>query len=411
MRNYKKEVEKSITKGETANSDIPIRGILDELAVKSFARVLVKILEEEIKEYIGRERYEHVEDETIYRNGYSKERKITIGSGTAKIRAPRLREPYESRILKKYQTRSEQVTEMILDLYVHGLSTGDYSRFLDKMLGEEASLSSSTIIRMKQDWKKEYEEWRQRRLDTEYLYLWVDGVYPKAGPKDEKMAILVAIGIRKNGEKDVLLLEEGYRESYESWKDVFKNLKERGVEFIGLVIGDGIKGLWKAVTEIYPKSEQQRCWVHKMMNILDKVPTKVQDEILDDLREIYNAVNKQKAESLIEEFKKKYYSKYPNAVLSLEEAEDKLLTYYKFPKWHWKSIKTTNPIESCFATVKLRTNAARRIRTRESAVYLIFKIMTESQKRWRKINKYRLVSTTIEVLKNQKNIKVKKIAA
>ncbi len=287
---------------------------------------------------------------------------------------------------------------MILDLYLHGLSTGDFSKFLDKILGEEASLSSATISRLKESWRKEYEEWKQRPLEESYLYVWADGVYPKAGSSDEKMALLVEIGVKSNGEKDILSLEEGYRESYESWKETFENLSARGVKKIGLLIADGIKGLWKSFSEIYPHSKQRRCWVHKMLNILDKVPQYAQAEVKEDLREIYYSRSKENSEKLINLFKLKYRTKYPKAVESLEEAEDRLLSYFSFPKGHWKSIKTTNPIESIFATVKLRTNAERRIKTRQSAVYLIFKVLTESQKRWRRINNWKLVKVELEKL-------------
>lgn len=391
MSEYLKEIRQS------SSNDI-----LEELALEGFKEKLIEVLESEMDEYLGRKKYERVQSESkSYRNGYSKPRRISIGSGTTYISAPRLREPFESEILRKYQSRSDQLTEMILDMYLHGLSTGDFSKFLDKILGEEASLSSTTITRLKESWREEYEEWKQRPLEESYLYIWADGVYPKAGPSDEKMALLVVIGIKSNGEKDILSLEEGYRESYESWKETFQNLKVRGVETIGLLIADGIKGLWKSFSEVYPKPKQQRCWVHKMLNILDKVPQHAQPEMKEDLRDIYHSRSRQRSEELIKLFKEKYRSKYPKAVESLEEAEDRLLSYFSFPKGHWKSIKTTNPIESTFATVKLRTNAARRIKTRQSAVYLIFKVLTESQKRWRRINNWKLVKVEIEKLSNK----------
>jgi putative transposase len=398
MKKYEEKREESITKRIGYREPINTRVYLEDLALRGFKEKLVEMLKEELDEYIGREKFERGESTVKYRNGYGKERKITIGSGTARIRVPRTRDGFRSAIIKPYQRRSENVDEMILDLYLHGISTGDFNRFLDKMLGEEAALSSKTIQRMKKRWEQEYKEWQDRKLDSEYLYIWADGIYPKAGPKDDRMALLVLIGIRKNGDKDILTLSEGYRESYESWKDTFKDIKRRGVKNIGLLVGDGIKGLWKAVSEIFPQTDHQRCWVHKMRNVLDKVPTKVQEEVKEELRDIYNSRNKREAECLIADFRNKYYSKYPNAVISLEEGGNKLLTYFKYPKQHWKSIKTTNPIESCFATVKLRTNAARRIRTRDSAVYLIYKILTESQKRWRKINCHKLVKITLEKL-------------
>jgi putative transposase len=405
MRNYEEKREKSTT--NSIREELLEKGAtsIERIALQGFTEKLYEIFEGFITEYIGRLRYERGEGTPIYRNGYCKARNLTIGSGTVKIRVPRTRDGYKPPILLPYQKRSEEVTEMILDLYLHGISTGDYNRFLDKILGAEASLSSSTIQRLLKQWKAEYTKWKMRKLENRYLYVWADGVYPKAGPKDEKMALLVLIGVRENGDRDILTMNEGYRESYESWKDTLKDIKRRGVKFIGMMIGDGIKGLWKAVSEIFPKAEQQRCWVHKMRNVLDKVPKRVYDEIKEELQDIYNAKSKEEAKGLISDFRDKYYSKYPNAVLSLEEGGDRLLTYFKFPKLHWKSIKTTNPIESCFATVKLRTNAARRIRTQESAIFLIYKILVESQKRWRKINGSRLVNSTLDNLLLNKKIK------
>jgi transposase-like protein len=236
-----------------------------------------------------------------------------------------------------------------------------------------------------------------------------DGIYPKGGPVDETLALLVVVGVNRKGQKKLLTIEEGYRESEESWKDLLRDLKRRGVKWIGLVIGDGIEGLWKAVREVYPKSRHQRCWVHKMRNVLDKVPRKAHDEVLEQLRPMYHAHSYNEAQALKRQFIIRYRSLYPKAIQSLLEAGEALFTYFRFPQRHWIHLKTTNPIESLFATAKLRTAAARRMRTRISAVCLIFQLLKNSQQRLRRIRGYTLAADVIDHLRS-KDFKRRKAA-
>jgi transposase-like protein len=297
------------------------------------------------------------------------------------------------------------------ELYLHGLSTGDFDPVLGWLFGAGAPLSPTTIVRLKQRWEQEYRTWKERPLDKEYLYVWADGIYPKGGPIDESLCLLVVVGVKRTGAKELLALAEGYRESEESWKEVFHDLKKRGVSWIGLIVGDGIKGLWKAVRQCFPHAHHQRCWVHKMRNVLDKVPDKAYAEVLAVLREIYHAKSEKEAKELTRVFVARYRSLYPRAVECLQDACDQLFTYFLFPRIHWKSLKTTNPIESLFSAVKLRTKAARRLRTRMSAVCLVFQVLKQSERRIRRINGYTTVSRTIDTMIAQtRTHKVRKAA-
>jgi len=391
------------TSAKTSKKSSPVGLTLDQLVLEGAKRLVVEALENEISECVGRQRYERQSDQTnkMYRNGYGKERHLTVGCGTFPLRVPRLREPFESQIVKRYQRCSDQIGDLFPQLYLHGLATGDFEPCFAAVLGEHAPLSPASIARMKASWKDEYERWKKRSLDADYLYVWVDGVYPKAGPKDEDMAVLVVLGVTRKGRKELLALEEGYRESYESWRDVFRHLKKRGVRWIGLVTADGLPGVWRALRDVFPHTRRQRCWVHKMRNILDKVPTKAYDEVRQALREMYNARSKTEAIALKKAFIQRYRTRYPKAVKSLGEAGDLLFTYLDFPKPHRRSLKTTNPIESLFAVVKLRTDAARRIPKRESALYFVFQLLTNQQQKLKRIRGYKLITQTIDHMKEK----------
>ncbi len=362
-------------------------------------------LEAERDEILGRLSYERLPEgmDRVYRNGHHRARCLVCGSGTIGVRVPRLETPYESKLVPRYERMSPEMKQLLPELYLHGLSTGDMEVALGWLLGEGAPLSPGTILRLKAKWEEEYRLWQKRPLEKEYLYVWADGIYPKGGPLDESLCLLVVLGVTRDGHKELLALAEGYRESEESWKDLFADLKKRGVSWIGLVIGDGIKGLWKAVREKFPRANHQRCWVHRMRNILDKVPDKAHDEILAHLRRIYYVRSQEEARKLMREFAASYRSLYPRAVDCLLETGNQLLMYFLFPREHWQSIKTTNPIESIFSTVKLRTKAARRLRTRLSTVCLVYQLLKTSERRLRKINSPRLVARTIDSMTNHPN--------
>jgi putative transposase len=403
MKKYKKEQQQTTEARKTSQS------LLDELVLLGAQRMVQQALEAEVTEYLGRRPYErHVEDtQKHYRNGLAKKRHLTAGCGSFGIRVPRLREQYTSAIVDRYQRLSPGMTSLIPELYLHGLASGDFQQCFSAFLGAEAPLSETSILRQKQQWESEYQAWKKRPLEKEYLYVWVDGVYPKAGPKDEQMAVLVVIGLNRKGEKELLAIEEGYRESAESWREVFRDLKRRGLQWLGMMIADGVPGLWKALRDAFPTARRQRCWVHKMRNILDKVPQTAYDEILQALREIYHATSKDQALILVKTFIVHYGHRYPKAVACLQESLDVLFSYFHFPRQHWKSIKSTNVIESLFSAVKLRTDAARRIPKRESALFLVFKLLLNQQQRLKKIHGYKLVSQTIELAQSTKNPKLR----
>jgi transposase-like protein len=388
------------------------RKSLDELALEGARRVLMSVLEREIEDFLGRGRYERGEDFRGYRNGYGKLRKVSLGTGTIGIRAPRVRESQEkfkSQVLKSYQRQSEKVKELIPELYLHGLATGDFELALRGFLGKGASLSPSSVTRLKQRWESEYESWRKRSLSRgDYAYLWCDGVYPKVGLAGDNTALLVVLGVNKEGRKELLAIQEGYRESTESWKSVLHDLKKRGLKNPRLFIGDGALGLWAAIREVYPKADEQRCWVHKMRNILACFPKRMQSEVKLLLREIYTASTKKRALELMNQFAERYSHSYPRAVECLLKDRDSLLTYYSYPQPHWVSIKTTNPIESIFAPVKLRTNAAKRIKSPRSALFLIFQLILRAQLRWRKINSPELIEKVIQGVKFEDGQEVKR---
>ena len=394
-----------------------LAGDLDSIAREGARRLLVAMLDMEVTEFLWRQRYERWEStdqvgsRSGYRNGYGKERQVTLGSGTVAVRAPRVREtkePFASQVLSSYQRRSQAVTELIPELYVQGLATGDFEPALRGLLGERAGLSPSTVVRLKQQWESEYELWRRRSLsEHQYAYLWCDGVYPKAGLQGDKTAFLVILGVNDNGEKEPLAIVEGYRESTESWAEVLRDLKARGLTDPKLFVGDGALGLWGAIDTVYPEADHQRCWVHKMRNVLVYFPKRLHAEVKRLLQHLYDAETKAASLALMQQFADTYGRTYPRAVECLLKDQDALLSYFNYPQEHWVSLKTTNPIESIFATVRLRTNATRRIRSPRSALYLIFQLILRAQRKWRRINAPHLVTKVLERVTFKDGIEVR----
>lgn len=387
------------------------RSYVDDLARAHVQTGLQRALESERDDIVGRSWHDHHEHGAPmqYRNGYADPRGLTCGSGQVSVQMPRLREPYESKIAGKYERLTPDLQALIPMLYMHGLALGDFQQSFGWLWAQDVPLSPGSVARLKQSWEQDYQQWKKQRLEEEYLYVWADGIYPKGGPVDETLALLTVVGVNRKGQKTLLALEEGYSESEESWKDLLRVLKKRGVKWVGLVIGDGLSGLWKAVREIYPKSRQQRCSVHIVRNILDKVPKKAHDEVLEQLRLMYKAKSYKEAQKFKRDFIRRYRTLYPKAVQSLMEAGEALFTYFRFPKRHWIHLKTTNPIESLVATARLRTAAARRMRTRSGALFLIFQLLKNSKQRLRRIRAYTLVADTIDELRS-KDFKRRKAA-
>ncbi len=373
---------------------------MDELAREGARRMLVAALEVEVGEYLEAHRGERDAEghALVVRNGRARERKVTTGAGTFPVKAPRVndrrldadgeRQRFSSRILPAYMRRSPKVTEVLPILYLRGLSTGDFREALPALLGEDASgLSPTAITRLTAEWEKEYEQYRNRDLsDRDYVYVWADGVHFNIRLEDERLCTLVVLGARADGTKELIVVEDGYRESEESWATVLRSLKRRGMRAPVVGVGDGALGFWAAVRDVWPETREQRCWVHRLANVLDKLPKGLQPKAKRALHEIMAAENREQAELLIERFAEEYQAKYPKAVESLRRDEEKLLTFYAFPAEHWRHLRTTNPIESPFATVRLRQRVTKGAGSRSKGLAMAFKLLLMAQERWRKLN-------------------------
>ena len=352
------------------------------------------ILEEEVTELLGRpksERRQVVDSPPAYRNGYSKERKLTLSCGTIRVRRPRVRgleERFERHLLPLFARRTKEVDRLIPELYLHGLAAGDFDLALRGLLGEDAPISASTVSRLKEKWQGEGQGWKERSLaGLEVVYLWVDGVYVKAGLEKAKAALLVVLGGLSDGRKVILALESGYRESTESWLGVLRDLRRRGMNCPRLVVGDGNLGLWGALAQVFPEAAEQRCWNHKMVNVLDKLPKKAQGEAKGQLQQIAYAEGVAQAEQGREKFIR-WCQKggYKAAAETLGRDWERLVRFYQFPEEHWKHLRTTNPIESPFATLRLRTDAAKRYKKVENSTAVIFKMLMLAEGRFRRLN-------------------------
>ena len=351
------------------------------------------MLEEEVTEFLGRlksARRSDADNDSGYRNGYAPARKLTLSSGTIRVRRPRVRDTEErfvSRLLPLFVSRTARVSELIPELYLHGLSEGDFDLALRGLLGDDAPLSASTVSRLKERWNVELAEWRGRRLDElEVVYVWVDGVYVKAGFEREKSAVLVAIGALSDGSKVVLSAEPGYRESTQSWSEVLRDLRDRGMGCPQLVVGDGHLGIWGALRNVYPEASEQRCWNHKIINVLDKLPKRQHDQAKLMLRNIPYAESRSEAERMRDVFVRwSRQHSYEAAAESLERDWDRMVTFYAFPKEHWTHIRTTNPVESPFTALRLRTDAAKRYKRVDRAIAVIWKMLMVAEGRFRRL--------------------------
>ena len=366
---------------------------LERYARGKVQELLQALLEEEVTELLGRkksERREAVDAAVGYRNGYGKRRRLSMQGGTVELRRPRVRgleEKFESRLLPLFKRRTEAVGALLPELYLHGLSKGDFELALRGLLGEGAPLSASSIERLRAKWDVEYEEWARRDLsDCELVYVWADGVYVKAGLESEKAVLLVVIGAMKDGRKEILAVRPGYRESKESWKAVFRDLKGRGLQAPKLLVADGNAAAWAAVSEVWPESREQRCWNHKIVNVLDQLPKKLQDAARELVCQIPYAPTRATAVKRREDFARRYRKSHPNAVAILEKDWERMVAFYDFPEEHWKHLRTTNVIESPFAAVRLRTDAAKRFKRVANATAMIWKVLLVGESRFRRLN-------------------------
>lgn len=390
-----------LTTGDTEGQVPEITQSLDDLAREGARRMILAALELEVEQHI--QQLCHVRDELdhamVVRNGHAQERAVQLGAGPVKVRAPRVndRRPdqrFTSKILPPYMRRSPRLEEALPVLYLRGLSTGDFSEALAVLLGQEATgFSATTITRLLKVWQEEYQTWRKRSLaGKEYVYIWADGVHFSIRLEEDRLACLAIIGVLPDGRKEVIALEDGYRESTESWASVLRDLKRRGMAVPMLAIGDGNLGFWAALRDVYPETREQRCWKHKLANVLDKLPKRLQARAKDMLHEIMYAPDRPSALEELALFSKEYGARYPKAVETLTKDRDRLLTFFGFPAEHWIHLRTTNPIESAFATVKARTKKTKGAGSRRAGLAMAFKLLLAAEKHWRKVNAPHLVA-------------------
>jgi len=352
------------------------------------------ILDEEVTEFLGRiksERRKAVDDGGGYRNGYGKPRKLTLSSGTIELRRPRVRgleQRFESRILPLFKRRTNEVSELLPELYLHGLSCGDFDLALRGLLGEDAPLSASTIARLKEKWHCELDVWKSRPLDDlDVVYIWADGVYIKAGLEKDKSCLLVMIAALVDGSKVLLAIEGGHRESTESWSSLLRSLRDRGLSCPKAVVGDGALGLWAGLRNVYPETRELRCWNHRIMNIVNLVKKTDQAAAVALLRKIAYAKDREEAEKEKKAFQRWCVANgYKKAAELINEDWERMVAFFDFPKEHWQHLRTTNPVESPFAALRLRTNAAKRFKKADNATCVVWKMLTIAQSRFRKLN-------------------------
>jgi putative transposase len=385
------------------------RDALTEL-VRDGARKLIKeALESELEELLARFAEERLEDgrQRVVRNGYHEERSIQTGVGPISAEVPRVRDrlhgkggvQFSSMLVPRYLRKTATIDELVPWLYLKGISAGQMQEALKGLLGEGASgFSATTVGRLKACWEKQLEEWKKRSLvGKRYVYFWADGIHMTIRAEDDRLCLLVILGVSESGEKELVAMEDGYRESEESWKSILRSLQERGLEHgPTLSIGDGALGFWKAIREVYPSSKAQRCWQHKTINVLDKLPKSMKNQALSALHEIWQAPTKAKALVAWNKFRAAFKDKYPKAVETLEKDKDTLLTFFSFPAAHWRSIRTTNPIESMFASIRHRSYKAKGSVSRDSMHAFAFKLALDAQKRFNRLAGFTRLAQVIE---------------
>lgn len=397
---------------------------ITDILRKGARHLLAQALEAEVELFIRQ--FDEMRDEQgrqrIVRNGYRSQRELQSGIGPVAVRAPRVRDRetdpsarmhFKSAILPPYLRKTKSLEELIPWLYLKGVSTGDFSDALAALLGKDApGLSPATISRLKTIWQQDFEQWQQRDLSKKcYVYFWVDGIFCNVR-MDDKQCLLVIIGATEDGIKELVAIEGGYRESEMSWSQLLLNLKGRGLQ-LGpkLAVGDGALGFWKALTKVYGSCRAQRCWVHKTSNVLNKLPKSLQSKAKAKLHQIWQAPDKSEAERHFEDFIGLYGAKYPKAAECLKKDRETLLAFYDFPAEHWRHIRTTNPIESTFATVRLRTDKVRGCFSALTALTMAFRLCQCAEKRWIRLHHPKRLAEVIRGVKFVNGIEEKRIAA
>jgi transposase-like protein len=375
---------------------------LESMVRERAQEYIQSVLEDEVEELLCRVRCARrdADSPTGYRNGHGEARRLSTSIGTITVKRPRVRgtsKEFVSRVLPLFVRRTDQVSELLPQLYLHGLASGDFELAMRGLLGEGAPLSSSSILRLKAVWQAEYESWKQRSLEgVEVVYIWVDGIYVKAGLEKEKAAVLVVIAALSDGTKQILALESGYRESEASWAGILRDLKARGLICPRLVIGDGNLGIWSALNNVFPAAEQQRCWNHRMRNILDCVGDKKQEQAKELLRKVMYAPSQAEAVKAKHVFQ--VWARglgYGKAADALDRDWERMVAYYALPKEHWVHLRTTNIIESPFASVRLRTAASKRYKRVDGATAMIWKLLRVAEQTFRRLNSPELLTDVL----------------
>ncbi len=380
--------------------------MLDELVREGARQMLAAALQAEVAAYI--EAHADALDgdghRLVVRNGYHQPREVTTAAGAVPVRAPRVndkridpvcgeRQRFCSAILPAWSRKSPQVAEVLPLLYLHGLSSSDFVPALEQFLGSSAGLSAATITRLAAQWQREAAAFTKRSLaDTDYVYVWVDGIHLKVRLEQDKICLLVMIGVRSDGRKELIALADGFRESTQSWADLLRDCKRRGMTAPVLAIGDGALGFWAAVRDVFPETREQRCWWHKIGNVLNALPKSAQPGAKAALAEIYNAEDREHALAAVEAFQRDYSAKWAKAATKITDDVDVLLAFYDYPAEHWIHLRTTNPIESTFATVRLRQRVTKGPGSRAAGVAMAFKLIESAQHRWRAVNAPHLVA-------------------
>ena len=404
------------------------RSPLDQLVREGARRMLQEAINAEVDGFIEQHggRRDDQGRRLVVKNGSLPAREILTGAGPVEVSQGRVRDnspnpddrvQFTPSVLPAYLRRTDAIEELIPWLYLKGVSTGDFAEALQALVGERAKgLSANVIVRLKEQWSDEYEQWNKRDLsDKHYVYVWADGIYAKVRLEDDankKQCMLVLMGATADGKKELIAVLDGYRESKQSWRELLLDLKNRGLTSLPkLAVGDGALGFWAALREIFPETREQRCWVHKTANVLNKMPKSVQSKARSNLHEIWQAETKADAEKAFDEFIEKYQAKYAAACECLTKDRDVLLTFYDFPAEHWSHLRTTNPIESTFATIRLRHLKTKGNGTRRASLAMMFKLAQSASKKWRRLNCHEKITFVIEGRSFKDGIMQEEIAA
>jgi len=400
------------------------RDALTEILRQGAQAMLTTAIEAEVREWIGER--EHLRDarghRQVVRNGYLPERSITTGLGPVKVRQPRVHdrrtsgeaEPFSSKILPPYLRKTKSIEELLPWLYLKGISTGDFNEALSALVGPACpGLSASTVTRLLHEWQDQYKDWSKRPLEGKhYVYLWVDGVHFNVRLEEDRQCILVLMGATADGQKELVAIVDGYRESEQSWMELLLDVKSRGLAIDPkLATGDGALGFWKALPKVFPTTRTQRCWVHKTANVLDKLPKGLQGRAKEAIHEIWMAETREAANRAFDSFLETYGAKYPKACECLAKDREELLTFYDFPAEHWKHLRTTNPIESVFATVRLRHRRTKGNGSRVACLAMVHQLMLSASKRWKLLNGAKLLADVIQGVQFTDGVKSQEVAA